>query len=409
MDAHRKIAQMREERAGHMAAMRSIHARAEGRDLNAGEAREFARHEARFDALTDSIKSMEAEHGLTLDPSGVRSIATPDTAERRAGADASDLRNADGSVKRGGLLAAELRAVSTGAGIGQALTPIEQANAVWEALEHRAVVLQAARENGGVILRTENASINLPHETGDTLSLSSWAAEGADIVPTDPDGEGREVTPRKAAVVVKASNESVEDSTPEVVANVEARVMRALALRVDHGFINGTGTAPEPKGLASYTIANAVAAAGALANLDPFADVLGQVITAGADEENVAWFLAPRDWAALLMLKESSTSNVPLLVNQYVDPTGGVKRSILGRPVYLTPAIPTNGGAGTNESSAYAADMARVAVVVRTDAKVEVDQSAAFTSDSVYIRGKARIAYDVPDLGALGEVAGITP
>jgi hypothetical protein len=167
--------------------------------------------------------------------------------------------------------------------------------------------------------------------------------------------------------------------------------------------------APNPAALASWTISQATAVNAALADLDPFASMLEDLITAGADEEGVGFVISPRDWGSLLRLKESATSNRPLMIGQSVAPSGAVQRTILGRPVALTPAIATNAGIGLNESTAYAIYWPGVVVVERMVATVEVDYSALFSSDQVQVRSKTRLNFHVPDTAALANATGIQP
>jgi HK97 family phage major capsid protein len=322
---------------------------------------------------------------------------------------ASERRNADGTLKPGALLA-EARAISTGdAALGAALTPADQAGRVWQVVEHKSAVLAMARAMGATFVRTERSSIMVPREEGSTLDLSAWYGEAAQITPTDPDGDATEVVPRKIASLVVTSDEAVSDSEPALLANLEGRLLRSLALRADHGFVNGTNVAPQPAGLASLTIAQATAVNAALADLDPFAAMLGDLLNAGADEEGIGFLLSPRDWAALIALKESATSNRPLMIGQSVSPTGAVSRTLYGRPVALTPAIPTNGGGANNESAAFAVYWPGVIVVERALARVEVDTSALFDHDQVMVRAKTRLNYHIPDVAAVATATGIRP
>lgn len=202
------------------------------------------------------------------------------------------------------------------------------------------------------------------------------------------------------------------DSNPDVLSHVENADAKPGPER-RRGFFTGTGTAPQIAGLRSLAGINAVSMGtdgAALADLDPFADALGAIIEADGDEERVAFFLHPREWKTLLKITETSSSTKPLLIGQSMDANGRVRRSIYGRPVYLSSQLPTDETQGASvgvASSAYAVDMSRVIVVSRQDGRVDLDPSSAFTSDSAHIRAKARLALYVPDETAVSRVSGI--
>ena len=94
-----------------------------------------------------------------------------------------------------------------------------------------------------------------------------------------------------------------------------------------------------------------------------------------------AWVLNPADVTALAKIKQGTGSNVAL---PSADPASVTGRSILGRPVWSTPAVP----AGT----AWGLDGTRAMLVTRLDASIEVDASVYFSSDRVAVRGKMRAA-----------------
>jgi HK97 family phage major capsid protein len=348
---------------------------------------------------------------MGIAPEGdIRAASFADDPAGRAIGRGGDLRDARGRVKPGALVASELRALSSASGIGDALTPIEQSDEVLRGLEAKSVFLAA----GAQVIRTEQGSITLPHEQGDTRGLADWTAEGADITEATPDGEGLVVTPQKVAALVTVPNEVVVDSNPDVLRHLQDRLLRALALKADAGFFQGTGTAPQIRGLRATSGIQSITTLGANGatptSLDPWADALGGVITQNGDEESVAVFMHGRTWTTLLKLKD--TASRPLMIEQTVGPTGVPIRSIYGRPVFITDALDTDEtrGTSTDASSSYVVDMSRVFAVERTDGtRVDVDTSAKFGADSTQVRAKARLALVVPDAEAVARIVGIRP
>lgn len=400
------------ERAHAVTEMRTMNDKsiAETRDFTPDEERQYEALSSKADRATRQLDS-SGYPGLRFD---ARSVAAPVGAGPRRFAEETEdeFRNADGSVKPGAALAGEVRAVLSGGGIGDALTPPEQANYVLSALEARSVFLQARP----VVVRTERGELTIPHERGETVDLANWTTEGDPITEGNPDGEGIAAIPRAVKALVTASNESVMDSEPALLEHLENRLLRALSLRADAGYFEGSGTSPSIQGLRAVTGTTQITTLGANGaapvNLDPWAEALGTLVESNAEEERIAIFMAGRTWKTLLKLKDDTASSIkPLLVEQGVGPTGAVTRRLYGRPVFITNQLALNEarGTSTDASSSYVLDMSRVLVVHRLDGSLTVDTSAKFGSDSTQIRAVARTCLVVPDPEAVARIVGLRP
>src|SRR5206468_593590 len=112
---------------------------------------------------------------------------------------------------------------------------------------------------------------------------------------------------------------------------------RALSLKLDLGFYEGSGTAPEIRGMKNVASIGTVSMGtnGAqLTNLDPIADALGTLEQANA--EGNAIVMHPRSWQTLSKVKEIAGSTKPVLQDSAGSGSQGLRRSIYGVPVYLT-------------------------------------------------------------------------
>jgi HK97 family phage major capsid protein len=115
-----------------------------------------------------------------------------------------------------------------------------------------------------------------------------------------------------------------------------------------------------------------------------------------------------KTWKKVMLLNEAPTgSNKPLVQYEQGGPTTEPRRSIYGVPVFVTSQLPSNEGAGTNESSAYVVDTRHLYFVMRSDPRVEVSRDALFASDEVYIRGRVRAGVLVTQPKAVVRVTGI--
>src|SRR4051794_28590162 len=121
--------------------------------------------------------------------------------------------------------------------LGAALTAEQWSAFVLDHLATQSVVLAS----GATEIRTDFKSVHVPRVTGD--GGAGWYDELQPIGPGDPGGDELELVPRKCAALTTLSNESVEDAGPDTLDAVGNAMVRAVALKVDAGFFNGTGAA----------------------------------------------------------------------------------------------------------------------------------------------------------------------
>lgn len=359
----------------------------EQRDLTPDEQTEHAERTTEVRALDGQV-----EQHLAGEIAELRAAAT---------------RTPTGPVEhRGGrALLAELRAL-TGAGStdGGAYTPTEFASYFFDRLAASSVGLRS----GFRVIRTSRDSLVVPRWTGDTSA--AWTAEAGTITSTDATADQITATPRKLAGIQRVSNEALSDSNPALADIVAGGLVRAVALKADLGFFEGSGTAPEIRGLknvAGITTVSMGTNGAAISSLDPFADALGALQT--ANTEGLAIAMHPRSWTALMKLKEGTGSNKPVLQEHAGSAGQAVMRSIYGVPVYLSTqlSITETQGSSSVASSAYVYAPSEVVVVVRDDVRVERDSSRLFNSDESEIRAITRLDMVVPNPAAVVRIAGI--
>lgn len=336
----------------------------EQRDLTADENRDYQTRAAEIHELDDRVEELLADQ----------------VAELRAGATRDD---APVEHRGGHLLAAEIRALTTGA--PASFSPSDYATYFIDRLAAQSVALRS----GIRVIRTTRDSLVIPRWTADTTA--SWTAEGDPITSSDAAADSVTATVRKLAALQPVANEALADSIPSLLDAVSAGMVRSVGLAFDLGVFEGSGTPPTIKGLknvAGITLDSSLGAAGAVpANLDNVAGAIGTLLAANAGDPVIV--MHPRTWGTLLKLKEATSSNNKPLLS---DATATAPRQIYGRPVFLSSqlSITETKGASTDCSSIYVYDPEQVVAVIREDVRVELDRSRLFNTDQSELRAILR-------------------
>ena len=227
------------------------------------------------------------------------------------------------------------------------------------------------------LVPTGNATYRIPILSA--LPATQWTAEGDEITPADPTLAEIVCTPRKVSGLTILSRELAEDASPEAATMVGQSLAASMAAAIDSAFFGNTVT-DGPSGLLSLTTSTSVEASSSFDTLDSFA---GAIYTAEGLGVNITSFVtSPGEALALSTLKEGTDSIRPLLTADVTTPTA---RTIYGRPLLV--------GATIGVKTAWAIPSDRTFLVVRDDARIEVDRSVFFTSDRVAVKATMRIAF----------------
>lgn len=296
--------------------------------------------------------------------------------------------------------------LTTSAASGDGFAPTQAADYFFDHLTANSVGLASGFRR----VRTDRDQLDVPKVTDDPAS--AWTSEGAEITASQPSTDTITATPRKLAGLVFVSNEMIADSNPDAQDMVAETLSRDVALRLDRGFYEGTGTPPQIQGLRgasgiqTYSMGTDGAA---LTNLDPFAEALGMLAEANAAGSAIV--MHPRNWRTLIQIKETSGSTMPLLLAERGGPTESAQGSIYGVPVLLTSQLSTSETKGTssNANSIYVYEAAQVVAVMRKQATVETDRSAAFSSDRTAVRVTLRADMVLPNPAAVVRITGVIP
>ena len=186
----------------------------------------------------------------------------------------------------------------------------------------------------------------------------AWRAENASVANSDPTFIRVTLVPRSLAVMFQVSRELLQDSLnmDEAITTV---MTNALALELDRVALTGTGTAPQPRGILNFTgLTTTTFSTAPHANYVPIVNM--RTALRGANSDPTAFILSTRD--------EGKLANA-------VDTTGQplrVPEAIINTPRLATTSVPTNLGAGTNESWALAGDFSELLIGIRSEIRIEV-------------------------------------
>lgn len=367
------VLQLRSERAKLNEQLQALaKVEAGGETLSAEQLAQFADLESQINALTDKIGRAEiaeraaaaaavpvaeGAQGIAGPPAG--RIEGPYAPKPVAGAKMAQMVRLLAAAQGNQLQAAQMAsqggyspdvamALSTvTAGAGGVLVPENFATEVIEALRPKSVV----RRMGAVSLPLNNGNLTIPRITGNT-SVSYIGTE-ADAPLTGMTFADLKLSAKKAAALVPMSNDLLAYAgvNPRVDQQVANDLTVSMGLAEDLYFLRGDGTGVLPKGLRYWAPAGNLVpmpVGTTLADIDLFlGGLMLRLEAANANMISCGWIMAPRTIRWLQSLRDGNGNKAYPEIDQ-----GQLK----GYPFALTTQIPTNLGAGTNESEIYFAD-----------------------------------------------------
>lgn len=292
-------------------------------------------------------------------------------------------------TKRAGLFGLELRALAESAAPGSVIAPDEWSSTFFDKLSAESVAIKS----GIRVIRTMRDVLHVPRIDSDPVA--NFVAEAALIPATDPAYTDIVATPRKIAARTEVSNELIADSNPDVIALLEKQMTRSLALRLDLGVFEGSGVAPEIRGLKNTPGITTTPLGAVPTNFDPFAAAITTLEANNATATAIV--TSPEAWGALMVLKEGAGSNKPILPESVSQDAA---RRIYGVPVFITSQL--------TAGDAYIYDGSQVVLVVRQDTTIAVDSSRRFDYDQSEVRAIMRADLAVPNPLAIVHLTGLT-
>lgn len=291
---------------------------------------------------------------------------------------------------------AELKAMGTATGgAGGYLVPRPLAAQVLDLARAKTRVMEA----GATIVPMESSTLRVAKIAGDPSP--AWHVENASDVQVEDATIGAvEFTARTLPIIVKISRELVEDGQG-VDAAISMSLAGAFALELDRVALFGSGTAPEPRGLANTpglsTIVQGTGNGAKLTSYAPLVAAIGDVWS--RNFEPTAGILSPRELTTLaqLITADGQPAQPPPVVDKL--------------PWLMTNQVPTSQtvGTSTNASSIFVGDWSKLLIGVRSTFQIELLKEKYVDSWSYAFSASLRADIQVADIGAFCEIQGIVP
>ena len=239
--------------------------------------------------------------------------------------------------------------------------------------------MSAVRRLNPVMVPMNQGNMHIPKMAGG--AAASYIGENANIPRTQPDFGEVIAQAKKLAALVAMSNDLLRRTDAGSETMVRDDLVAAIGQRSDLAFIRDLGTAATPKGLRYWAPTANVIAANGTVNLANVTTDLGKLMLALLNGNvrmlRPGWLFAPRTYVYLTTVRDAN--------GNYAFRAEMLAGTLWGFPYAMTTQIPTNLGAGTNESEVYFVDFADVVIAEATTLMIDSSSEAAYHDGSTVI------------------------
>lgn len=228
--------------------------------------------------------------------------------------------------------------------------------------------------------------VRFPRE--DSTTTGFWVGEAT--APTSSGLTAGQVvaTQKKAAILVKVTNDLLRMSGPGVESYLRFALTRDLGLLIDLAGLRGTGSSSQPLGVNTITNVGSVPVGTDGGNITYalLRKLVNTVLQENPPGNRLGFVMHPAAWNEILKITDEQSR--PLFHSPEYSPglPGTVPMTIFGYPVYLTTQIPTNltKSEGTTLSEIYFGDWSELTRVMWTQMEIRLSQHAYDGTDSAY-------------------------
>lgn len=252
----------------------------------------------------------------------------------------------------------------------------------------------------------------------DQLTLATTAGWVAELAQK-PEGTSMTLASVSASVFTAAglatiSNQLLADSNPAVDRLVTADLAKRLVALEETAFLTGSGVG-QPLGILNTPGVQTVnadtpgnpAADGAL--IDEILDAIALVQSEHGNPTAIV--MHPRTWTRIIKARDAQ--GLYIIGGGSIGDGPSTTSSLLGYRVVLSNRIPTNLGAGTNESRVIVGDFSEALILDRQGITVDESPHVYFTSNQTVFRAEQRVGFTAARqpkafcvLGGVGLAAG---
>lgn len=257
-------------------------------------------------------------------------------------------------------------------GAGGITIPRPMATTMIELLRSRVAV----RASGARSVPMPAGELRHAKQTGG--ATAGYGAELAAIAVSDPTFGAVDMSFKKLTALVGVSNTLLRQSGLPMAMVVRDDLLKVMALREDLAFLRNDGTGGNPKGLISWCLVgnlqSAVAATAAAAET-AIRRAVSLVEDANVGMVSPGWIMraSAKNWLA--GLRDAAGYHV----FPSIDQNGTLK----GFPIRLSSQIPTNLGAGTNETEVTFADFSQIMIGDASNITLAMSTEAATVTGGV--------------------------
>lgn len=211
-----------------------------------------------------------------------------------------------------------------------------------------------------------------------------------------------------AAGLATVSNQLLADSDPAVDQLVTTDLAKRLVALEETAFINGDGNG-KPLG-----ILNTPGIGATPLTSTAVIDLLDAILDAVADVETdhgspSAILMHPRTWTRILKSRDTQGAYYIAPASGPQDPRTGQRgpvKTLWGYPIVTSNRVPTNLGAGTNESRVIVGDFREALILDRQGITVDESSHVHFTTNQTVFRAEQRVGFTAARTPAAFNVVG---
>ena len=235
-----------------------------------------------------------------------------------------------------------------------------------------------------------------------TIPTASWRNEAGNVAESDPTFRAIVATPRSLAFYFKVSRELLADAS-NLDGALTTAIGQAMAKALDRAGLLGTGTAPEPRGLANTVGINAIgngangASLGTTLHSNLFSGIAS--ILGSDGPMPTAAIMAPRSLVGFANLRD--TTNQPLATPEML-------RAVRFLP---TSQLPVNQTVGTSSdcTSIFVGDFSRASWIMRETLSIQRLNEAFATTGQIGFVAHVRADFIVEYPSAFAAITGVRP